>query len=57
MQAEGFPKVDAEGFCGKFDRTVTSLIEEPEYCEVCLFYCDRDGTCRWPEEIQESGSP
>ena len=57
MQAEGLPKVDAEGFCGRFDRTVTSLIEEPEYCEVCVFYCDRDGTCRWPEEIQESGSP
>ena len=25
----------------------TSLIEEPETCEVCIFYRDADSTCRW----------
>jgi len=52
MEHQEYPRVDAGDFCGRFDRTVTSLIEEPEYCEVCRFYRDRDGTCRWPEQVQ-----
>lgn len=39
-------------FCGKFDRIDASLIEEPEECRVCRFFCDRDSTCRWPETAQ-----
>ena len=53
MEKTEYPAVAPEGFCGRFDRCVTSLIEEPEYCEVCIFYCDRDGTCRWPEKAQD----
>ena len=48
-----FPAVSPEGFCGRFDRSVTSLIEEPEYCEVCRFFCGSDSTCRWPEPAQD----
>ena len=51
---EGYPAVSPEGFCARFDRCVTSLIEEPEACEVCAYYCDGDGTCRWPEKAQEA---
>jgi len=57
MEHQEYPRVDAGDFCGRFDRTVTSLIEEPEYCEVCIFYCGADGTCRWPEAMQEGGAP
>ena len=56
MEKQSYPKVGAEDFCGRFERSVTSLIEEPEFCEVCIYYCDGDGTCRWPAEIQESGA-
>ena len=52
METKEYPKVEAEGFCARFGRTLTSLIEEPETCEVCVFYCDRDGSCRWPAEMQ-----
>ncbi len=52
MEEKNYPKVEAEGFCGKFERVLVSLIEEPEYCEVCCFYCDLDGTCRWPAQMQ-----
>ena len=52
MEENKFPTVPPEGFCGKFDRIDISLIEEPEYCEVCKFYCDRDSSCRWPEQAQ-----
>ena len=52
MEEKGFPKADPEGFCGRFDRIDMSLIEEPEYCEVCKFFCDRDSTCRFPEKVQ-----
>ena len=47
------PKADPEGFCGRFARCSSSLIEEPEYCEVCRFYRDRDSRCLWPEPAQE----
>ena len=46
------PATSPEGFCARFDRCLTSLIEEPETCEVCVFFCDRDSTCRHPERIQ-----
>ena len=49
---KAYPAADPAGFCARFDRTDTSLIEEPEYCEVCRSFCDRDGTCRWPEKVQ-----
>lgn len=49
----GFPRVSPEGFCARFDRCSTSLIEEPEYCEVCVFFHDRDATCRWPDPAQD----
>ncbi len=48
-----YPAVSPEGFCGKFDRCSSSLIEEPEYCEVCRHFCDRDSTCRHPKVVQE----
>ena len=53
MEQTSCPTVSPEGFCARFDRCVTSLIEEPEYCEVCRFYRDGDSTCRWPEIAQE----
>lgn len=46
---ENWPVVDPEGFCAFFDRCDTSLIEEPETCDVCNFYCDRDSSCRCPK--------
>lgn len=45
-----WPVVDPEGFCKYFDRCDTSLIEEPETCDVCNHYCDRDSTCRCGKE-------
>ena len=45
--------VSPEGFCGRFERCLSSLIEEPETCEVCRFYRDRDSACLWPERAQE----
>ena len=47
-----WPQVEETGFCGRFDRIDLSLIEEPETCEVCRFYCDKDSTCRHPEVQQ-----
>ena len=41
---EGRP-VDPNGFCRFFDRCDTSLIEEPETCDVCRWYRDRDSRC------------
>ncbi len=52
-QNTNYPAVSPEGFCPRFDRCSTSLIEEPEYCEVCVFFCDRDATCRWPDRAQD----
>ena len=52
MEQREYPAVSPEGFCPRFDRCLTSLIEEPETCEVCVFFCDRDGTCRHPEPVQ-----
>ena len=53
MENGRFPRVPPEGFCANFARCGTSLIEEPEYCEVCVYFSDRDETCRWPEQAQE----
>ena len=53
MEQREYPAVSPEGFCPRFDRCSTSLIEEPEYCEVCRFYRDRDSVCLWPEKAQE----
>ena len=50
---ENLPRVEPEGFCGRFQRCASSLIEEPEYCEVCRFDRDRDSVCSWPEPAQE----
>ena len=52
MENRDCPRVEPEGFCARFQRCSSSLIEEPEYCEVCCFYCDLDGTCRWPAQMQ-----
>lgn len=46
MEDKKYPEVDPNGFCAGFDRCCTSLIEEPETCDVCNFYSDKDGTCR-----------
>ena len=51
-ETEEYPAVSPEGFCAQFERCSTSLIEEPEYCEVCVFFCDGDRTCRRPERMQ-----
>ena len=53
MEQQKFPTVAPEGFCARFERCATSLIEEPAYCEVGVFSCERDATCRWPESAQE----
>lgn len=47
-----YPAVSPEGFCGRFDRCASSLIEEPEYCEVCRSFSAADSTCRWPDKAQ-----
>ena len=52
METKEYPKVEAEGFCARFGRTLTSLIEEPETCEVCKSFRESDATCRWPEQAQ-----
>lgn len=52
MEKNNWPAVDENGFCARFDRIDASLIEEPETCDVCRFYCDRDSTCRYPEVQQ-----
>ena len=52
MENSIWPTVEATGFCARFDRIDASLIEEPETCDVCRYYCDRDSTCRFPEEQQ-----
>ena len=53
MEQAAYPTVSPEGFCARFERCVTSLIEEPEYCEVCVFFRDGGSECRWPERAQE----
>ena len=50
---DGTRRVSPDGFCGRFERCRSSLIEEPEYCEVCRFYRERDSVCAWPERVQE----
>ncbi len=52
MEQNEYRTVSPEDFCARFARCSTSLIEEPEYCEVCEYFCDRDDTCRWPERVQ-----
>lgn len=47
-----YPVVSPEGFCARFERCSASLIEEPEICDVCKSFCERDATCRWPEQVQ-----
>ena len=53
MEKQELRRVSPEDFCGRFERCRTSLIEEPEYCEVCRFYRDRDSSCRHPEPQQD----
>ena len=53
MEEKEWPVVAPEGFCRRFDRCSSSLIEEPESCEVCVFYRERDSVCRWPERTQD----
>ena len=36
---------DPEGFCRFFERCETSLIEEPETCDVCVWYRDAGSLC------------
>lgn len=52
MEQAGPISVEENGFCARFDRIDASLIEEPETCGVCRYYCDRDSTCRFPEVQQ-----
>ncbi len=52
MEPTAYPAVSPEGFCARFERCLTSLIEEPETCDVCIYFCDGDATCRWPEQTQ-----
>ena len=52
MDNTTWPHVAKTGFCARFDRIDASLIEEPETCDVCRFYRDRDSTCRYPEVQQ-----
>ena len=52
MEETKYPLVPLEGFCARFERCLTSLIEEPETCEVCVYYAERDESCRWPEQTQ-----
>lgn len=40
-----YPITDPEGFCGKFERASFSLIEEPESCDVCIYYRETDSAC------------
>ena len=44
--------VSADSVCIRFQRAPDSLIEEPEVCELCLFW--RDGLCA---EGEPSESP
>ncbi len=37
--------VSPNGFCRFFDRCDTSLIEEPETCDVCSWYREGDSRC------------
>ena len=46
------PSAAPTDLCGRFDRIDASLIEEPEECAVCRFFCDRDNTVRWPDPAQ-----
>lgn len=39
------PSVDPNGFCKHFERCATSLIEEPETCDVCIFYRETGSLC------------
>ena len=41
--------VDPESVCLRFDRSPTSLIEEPETCENCVYYSD-EGLCLREED-------
>ncbi len=43
--SDGFRIVKSSGMCPYFDRTDTSLIEEPEECLVCRYYDDVKGIC------------
>lgn len=52
MEQKQWPIVDENGFCGRFDRIDASLIEEPETCDACHFYHEKDSSCRWPEVQQ-----
>lgn len=47
-----WPQVEENGFCGHFERIDLSLIEEPETCDVCRFYCGVDSSCRYPQVQQ-----
>lgn len=38
-----YPPVEPTGVCRYFERVSSSLIEEPEVCELCVCYID--GRC------------
>lgn len=40
-----YPHTEPEGFCGCFERVSFSLIEEPESCDVCIYYRETDSVC------------
>lgn len=44
-----YPKTEPEGFCGRFERASYSLIEEPESCDVCIYYRDTDSVCTFED--------
>ena len=49
-KTSGGRPVEAEDFCAFFTRIPISLIEEPEACEFCRYYDDRQGFCVHTDE-------
>ncbi len=51
-EEKAYPAVSPADCCARFKRCSSSLIEEPETCEVCKSFRESDATCRWPEQAQ-----
>jgi len=41
-----------DSVCRDYDRTDSSLIEEPEICENCRYFKEAGELCRFPEAQQ-----
>ncbi len=44
--------VAPQDVCRYFDRVSWSLIEEPDFCELCIHYDEDSGTCSCAEKDQ-----